>query len=359
MENTFKILYIIGYETLWKPETTGEATPARHRVDEKDEKSAGSIPEDRLFSKFCFSLVGRLSEEGIKSPETETGAWEAAEIEPATKADIDRDSSGWSDELRIFNGSLDTTQSDRCNRRPLWDCISSESSVEIPAGIGVELSETGEKGSGTGREGDCTLEKDHVAVYKKKPSGLKPTWCSLTKAVFSWFPVLQEHGHLREKHQSCDVLATGRKYRPFRLSVFPLNENISLSMPDFILIKTSECRKLSSSFVICSSIFADMWYCSGTEAVHTKEPWLKNLSTSTPDCIVISFPDMLQNSILTNSSGICLNVNCLTVFQKICDTLNNFCMLHSKGCVNLRSYYGPVFIHQIYHGVNIVSITYA
>ena len=359
MENIFKILYTIGYETLWKPKAIGEAPPARHRIAKKEKKSAGSVPEDRMFCKFCFPLVGRISEEGSKSPKTETGAWEATEIEPASKADFDTDSSGRSDELRIFNRPLDSAPGDRSDRRPFWNFISSEPSVEILAGAGVELSEARETGTGTERSSNPTLEALQMAPYKKTPKGLVPIWYFLTKAGSSWFLMLSEHGRPLEKHLYCNVLTIGRRYRPFRLSVFLQNENVSLFMPGFIPIRTLNPPKLPSFSVTCSSTSVAMWYYSGTAVVHTKESWSENLSISIPVCIVTGSLDTLQNSTQMNSSGICLNVNCPTAFPETCGTLNNFCILHSRECSNLRNYCGLVFIYQIYHGVNYVSITYA
>ena len=185
MENIFKILYTVGYETLWKPKATGEAAPARHRVAEKNEKSAGSVPENRMLCKFCFSLVERISEERFQSFGSETGVWEATKIKPATKTEADTVSPGRSDELRIYDRPLDSVPGDGNDRRPFWYFLSSESPVEVPAGDRMELSETGEESTGTGREGNRALEKDHVAVYKKKPKNLEPTWCSSMKADFS------------------------------------------------------------------------------------------------------------------------------------------------------------------------------
>lgn len=352
MENTFKILYTIGHETLRKPKATGKATPACHRVAEENEKSAGSVPENRLLCKFGISLVERVSEERLKSIRFETSAWEATQIESSSTADVDTVSPERSDELRIYDRPLDSAPCDRSDRRPFWHFLSSQSSVEIPNGAGLELPETGETSTGTGREGDCILEKHHVAVYKKKPKNLELIWCSSMKVDFSWFLTLSEHGHQEERLQSCAVRIDGKKSRPSRLSVSPQNGNASRFMLGFILTRTSNLPKLHGFSAICSNTSVVTWYCSGTAAPRIKEPRSVNLSVSIPVCTVIVSQDMLQNSIQTNSSGIRLNALCPIVFQETWDILNNFCILHSRECGNHKIYFGHVFMLQSYHGAN-------
>jgi len=91
---------------------------------------------------------------------------------------------------------------------------------------------------------------------------------------------------------------------------------------------------------------------SGTAVPRIKGHLSGSLSISIPGCTVIGSPDMRQNSIRTNSSGIRLNALCPTVFPETCVILNNFCILRFRDCGNPRIYSGLASMLQIYHGVN-------
>lgn len=223
----------------------------------------------------------------------------------------------------------------------------------------MELSEAGEKSTGTGRTGNCVLEKHHVAEYKKKPENSELTWYFWTKVGSCSFLTYSEHGHRGERLLSCVVQIDGRRFRLSLPSVSPQIENESLFMLVFTRTRTSNLQRSLSFSATCSSICVALWCCSGIVVPHIKGPLSENLSASIPGCLVTAFPDMLQSSTRMNLSGILLNVHCPIVFQETCLILNSSCILHYRECGNPRKYSGLVYMLLICRGVNNVSITYA
>lgn len=359
MESMLKILYTTKHETFWKPEATGEAAPAGHPVTEEKEKSAGSVTEIRMLGEFSFSLVERISEERLQCLETETGVREAAQIEPAAKTGIDPNIAERCDELRIYDRSLDSTQGNGSNRRSLWHFLSSKPPMAISRGTGLELPETGKKNSGKRRAGDCVLEKNHMAEYKKKPKRSEPTWCSSTRVGSCSFLTLSEHGRPGERLLSSAVQEDGKRSPLSLLSASLRNEKESQFMPVFTRTETSNLLKLPDFSIICSNICAAQWYCSGTAERRTKDPLSMRLSANIPVCIVTDSPDIPQNSTLMNLSGVRSNVPCPTVSPETCVILNNSCILRYRECGNPRKCSGLVSMLLICHGVNNVSFTYA
>ena len=303
-----------------------------------------------MFCKLGLSLVEIVSEKRCPGLGSETGARKAAQIKPASKEDVDTDSPERSNECRLYDRSLDSTPGNGNDRKTIWHFLPSQPPVEISNGDGMELSETGETKSRTRREGDWPLEEIFVAAYKKTPESLEPTWYSLMRADFFWFPMLSGRGHHGERPRSFGVRDSGKRSRPSRPSASLRTENESPCMPGSISNRTLSLLKWPNFSVTCSATCAVTWYCSGTVALHIKVSRLENLYASIPVCTRIDFPDMLQSLTRTNSSGILLNVLCLTVFQKICVILNNFYMLHSRECGNHRIYSGLVSTLPICHG---------
>jgi hypothetical protein len=352
MENIFEMMYTIGYETIWRPAATGAAAPASHRVAEKDQKPAGGVPEDRMFGEFSLPVVERVSEERLKGFKTEAGAGKAHEIDPASKTDGDTDSVKRSVELRVFDRPLDATPGGRSDRKAFWHFISPEPSMAVSAGTGVELPETGETGTGTEPEGNCTLEKEQLAVYKKKPKNLVLTWSFWTKAGSFWPPMSSERGLHEGKRPYCSAPITVKRFRPFLHSASRPNEGVLPCTPDFIPTETSNPLKWLGFSVICSSTSTAMWYCSGTGVLRIKERQLKKSSENIIVYTASGFPDMHQNSIRMNSYGILSSARCPTVRLKICVILSNCCILHSKKSGNPKKGYGLAFMLLNYHGVN-------
>ena len=350
MENMFEMMYTIGYETIWRPTATGAAAPASHRVAEKDQKPAGGVPEDRMFGEFSLPLVERVSEERRKGFKTEASAGKAHEIDPASKKDGDTDFVKRSVELRVFNRCLDATSGGRSDRKPFWHFISPEPSMAVSAGTGVELPETGETGTGTEPEGNCTLEKEQLAVYKKKPKNLMLTWSFWTKAGSFWHPMLSERGLHEGKRLYCSAPITVKRFRPFLHSASLPNEGMLPCTPDFIPTETSNPLKWLGFSGICSSTSAAMWYCSGIGVLRIKERRLKKSLENIIVYTASGFPDMHQNSIRMNSYGILSNALCPIVCQKICVILNNYCILQCKRYGNPRKDSGRVSMLRNYHG---------
>jgi len=347
------------HETKWKPETAGKATSASHPAAEKEEESAGSIPEIGMFREFSLPLVERISEERLQSLETETGVRETAQIKPTAETGIDTDTTERGDELRIYDRPLDSTPGDGGNRETLWHILSYEPPMAIPDRTWLELSEAGKEGDRAGRSGDCVLEKHHVAEYKKKPENSKPIWCSSTKVDSCSFLTCSEHGHRGERLLSCGVPTNGIRFRLSRLSVSPRTENESLFMPVFTPTKTSNRLRLLNFSSTCSNNCVVPWYCSGTAVPRIKEPQSENLSASIHGCLVTASLAMPRNSIPMNSSGIPLSMPCPIVLQETCAILKSSYIPHYRECGNLRKCSGLASMLLSCHGVNNVSITYA
>jgi hypothetical protein len=346
------------HETKRNPKATREATPTCDRIAEKRKQLVGSSKRNRVFSKFGISLAAVLQtrRRGVLEIKACARATDKTEIQPETC--FNPHSIKGCSFLGLRHGFMDHPASSQSNRETLWHNLSSEPSLAFSNIFGVELPEAREKGTGTGRVINPTMETLQMAPYKKKPNGLAPTLSFLTKAGFFLFPVSGAPGRLGDKLRTCPWQETGQKYPPFLLSVFLQKENMLPSIFDFIPVKMYALQKWNDFCTIFFIILKDLLSFCGIVAWFTGLRWLLDFLNDTRELIPISFRGTHPNLILMNLYGHSLKEPLQTQFLRIWFILKkHFCHL-CRGFEIHRNSYGLVYMLLICHGNNL-SITYA
>lgn len=346
------------HETKRNPKATREATPTCNRIAEKRKQLVGSSKRNRLFGKFGISLAADLQTRRRGCLEIKAGARATDKTEIQTETCFNPYSIKGCSFLGLRHGFMDHPASSKSNRETLRHNLSPEPSVAFSNISGVELPEAREKGTGTGRVVNPTLETLQMAPYKKKPNRLVPTSSFLTKVGFFLFPVSGVHGHLVGKLRTCLWQETGQKYLPFLLSVFLQRENMLPSIFDFIPVKMYALQKWNGFCTIFFIILKDLLSFCGIAAWFTGLRWLLDFLNDIRECLPIFSRGMHPNLILMNLYGPSLKEPLQTRFLRIWFILKkHFCHL-CRGFAIHRNSYGLVYMLLICHGNNL-SITYA
>ena len=346
------------HATPWKPEATRKATPTGDRIAETRMEAVGGSQEDRLFSKLRVPMATGVREEGRSRAFVQTGSRKTPQAFHPPEARIDPDSFKGGPKLRVHHRSLDPEASGGSDRAEVWSPLPSASCVAGLDRPGVELPETREAGAGAGRGGHRPLETISLAIYKKTPQSLGPTWCFWMSLAFCSSPASVGRGRQEGKLPSCNAPATGARSRRFRRSVFLRRGDGLPSMPISTPIKTSKTAKWRSFWDICSSTCEGRSFSCGITAGCIEGMPSENASVNTLACIPNDFPIMPRNSIRRSLFGTILSALWPTVFQGIWSISKISWIPHCSVYANHATYFGRVFEHQIYPG-NRFSITYA
>lgn len=185
------------------------------------------------------------------------------------------------------------------------------------------------------------MEALQVASYKKKPKNLMPTWFSSMKAAFCSFPTCAELGHQKEKHRCITTLIGEVKFPPSVRFLFLPSGSIWPSTCNSMK-EMSRVWTLKLSSAICSSIYQVTLFSYGTIPPYIGVSWLRNTYKNIQDFWLKSSLAMRQNLIPLSSFGHKLIMNFLIPPQKMCDNLKPCSLNLLKGCLNHKSFYGPV-----------------
>lgn len=346
------------HETIWNPKATRKAAPTRHRAAERRLYSVGSSKEARLFGKFGLSLAADVPARRRRSHEGKAGTGASAKTDAWPKEVIDTNFTKRASFAWIPHRFVDPKAYCRGDREKVRCRVSSQSSLALSNGTGLELPEARKAGQRVRREGDTALETLRMAAYKKTRIGLAPIWYFLTKAASFWFPISGAHGRRGVKLPICLSREIGQRYRQYPPLAFLPKESASPCTSDSIPVKTSRHRKSKGFCTIsCVILMARLFFC-GIRAWFIELPLLRNVLNSIIESTRISFPVMRLNLTLLNLYGRSLKELLRTLFPRIWSILKTPFYRPCVGFAIRSVSYGHASGHRICPGDR-VSITYA
>lgn len=294
------------YETIWKPQTVGEAAATRHPIAKDWQELVGSGPFSRSVQKLCMPMVSNLPKQRNKGTSSQANSRTTSEIIPAPKEETDESSVEGSHCTGLHHGSLDLEA--HCNGNPeTFPCwLSPQSYLAYSAGFGVELPEARASGTGKRRGEDCTLETLPLAPDKKKLKNLAPISPSSMKAGSCLSPTSVRLGLPEAKLPFTD---TAIKETEFPQSLRLRSRQKKGSWPFTCgFTHTTYWGEMSRySCGISCDTSVDRLFCSGITALLIKKSLSKDSCLRHPDSRSNGYRDTPLNSTPLNMSGLRVN----------------------------------------------------
>lgn len=347
------------YETIWKPQTIGEAPPTRDSIAERGQKSFRDSKESRFFDQFSHALAGRLQEERRRGIVALACARSPLQTYRATKEATDGIAIERGAGDGLWNRPLDDTAGKKNNQAGVWGNLSRQPFVAFFDRVGMELAETGGPGKGKKRKSNRTLEAVPVAAYKKSPRSSWRIFSLLMKPVACLSRQFAKPGRCEDRRPFYGIVIDGIGFQLYRGSASARRETILAFTGDFIK-KILPAMKLFLSLNISHGISRGISWLSGTVVRLIGAGKSKNFYLLTRVYARNDFQDMHRNSILMNLFGRISSATQAmqrrTIFLPwdAC-WLNLFIELNA-----LRNYCDPALMRQIcLGGRGSTSITYA
>ena len=346
MDTFPEICYVVGHETTRKRPRTRKTKTSCHRPVAGWQITSSRRRHDRIFPKFHCPLVSGVAATGGQGTSDEADPRTTPWALGGTKAKAQTTFAQGSPGSRVFHQPVDIEAHGGAHRDTLRDTLSSRSCVEnSPEGPGLELAEAGEKSDPAGREGDRSLEARHLAPYKKKRNGLRPTWSFSMRADFSSSPTWPKPGRRSDRRRFSGTATSGTRFRPFQGSRFRRPADGWGSTSTFIRPISPGWRS-SDSFGIFSVICAGPWFFCGTGAPSTGADWSRISYENKRDCGFTVSPRIPPRSIRMNSFGRRPSMICPTELHGISGTSTNSCVDRSDASGIHRGCCGRAFMHR-------------
>lgn len=347
------------HETIWKPQTIGEASPTRDSIAERGQKSFRGSKESRFFDQFSNALAGNLQEGRRQRIVAITCARPSLQTCRPTEEAVDRIAfkRGAGDGLR--DRHLDDPTGKRNNQTGVWDNLSRQSFVAVFDRVGVELAEAGTPGKGKERKSNCALEAVSVAAYKKRPKSLRRIFSLLMRRVAFLFQQFATPGQCEDRRLSCGIVIAGIEFQLYQQSALARRENV-LAFTGGFTRKILPAMKLFLFSNIFHGIFRVISWLFGTVVRLTGAGRSRIFCFLNREYARNDSRDMLLSSILMNLFGR-ISSAIQVMPRRIIFLPWDACWLNLFiGSNVLRNYYDPALMRQICHGErSSVSITYA
>lgn len=347
------------YETIWKPQAIGEATPTRHPVAAKGQESSRGSGGSRRLRKFCLSMETGASEERGRRTVSQACFWPPSQTLSLSEKGVSQSASERTSCSRIWDRPMDHPPCKGGDSKVFWGVLSPKSFMAVFNRVGVELSEASTASQRERRSCHSPLEAVSLAAYKKSLNDLTPILSSSMKAAVFLSLMSVEHGRLKDRHPSCGIATKEGRYRLSLLLRSVPRENAwvftGVSMTQILPAIKSW---LFSSF--CCVIFRDILCSYGIIARLIRVAMSSSSWQLIKGFMRKGFLDTLQNLTRMNSFGHILNVRRPTrypiIFRnwRICWSILSTNFDIPKDC------FGRAFTLLSYHGqARYVSITYA
>ena len=347
------------HETMWKPQTIGEAPPTRDSITERGQKSFRSSEKSRLIDQLSNSLAGSLQKERGCGLIAIARTRSPLQTHRATKEATDGIAIERGAGDGIWNRHLDDTTGEKNNQTGVWGNLSRQPFVAVFDRVGMELAEAGVPGKGKKRKSNRALEAVPVAAYKKKTKNSVRIFSLLMKPVACLSRQSAILGRCEERPLSCDIVIAGIEFRLYRRSVSARKENILAFIGDFTG-KILPALRLFLFSNIFHGIFKAISLLYGMVVQPIGVGKLKSFYLLTREYERSDFQATLRNSTRMNLSGHISNAMQVMPRQIIFPSWG-VCWLNL--CIEskiLRNYCGHAFMRQICHGErHSVSIAYA
>lgn len=307
----------MGHETKREPQAVGKAAAKGHCHAACRQVLPSCIRKDQGFHKFGCALVPDLSKERARGNPEPSQMGTAIPFNRSAEERIGKNTAERSHCIRIYHRSMDTKADCTANphhvRSVLYLCGGLEASTP---NFWMELPKAGTTCFAKKRKSHCILEKGNVALYKKKPTNLVPTWRFLTRAVSCLCRLFEKPGRQEGKHPSCATVTVMRRFRPLE------------ALPSLLIVDVLDCMfgsmhiilragKLLGSCGICCVICVGRWCWSGMVAPFIKGEMLKASCKIRKDFMSTVSLDTHRNLIRLNMCGRTASVTCLTAHTKI------------------------------------------
>jgi len=333
----------MGYETKWKSQTVRKAASASHNHAAFRQTISHSGSKGESLSEFGGTMASELSKDGPKRNSEPGQMGTAIPLDRSSEREAKEKATARSWCNRIRHRLMDVKTYCASDSGRLRSPIYARGGVEtVTQRFWLELPKAGTTRSSKRRKSHCTLEKQDMASYKKKPKDLGPILPFWTKAGFCSYRTFVKLGHLRAAHRSF-VIATGViGSRSSEVSPYLLVVNTWVFMSVFMPITSPE-RKSLLFCGICCIICAGMLFWSGTVGLSTKGQTSK-FSWKRPSVFMsIDFLAMPRKLIRLNMFGLMENAICPTVCMKTRFTWGLICIVPSVEYAVLSNFLNLAF----------------
>ena len=302
MEISLQLEYNRGHETPWNPRTVGKAAPAGHPFVQSGQEPASHCTGFECFSEFSIPMASDLPRKRgwrVKAP---TDARPSSQADRSSKKASCPGPPERPSGCGVSDRYMDFKPRGKGDPSTVRRSLSSQSRMETPRRLGVELSEAGATCFTKRRGRDRSLETVPLASYKKTPTDVGPIWSFLMNRVFCSFRTLLGLGPRKGRLPFSTTFTNRIVFRPSMLwpyrrkgNVWPCTFNFELGiLRDWI-------STLSSN--ICFAIFEAPLFYYGIEAPFIGGKRSNNISSNIPGSTrSISLP-MRRNSIRQNMFG--------------------------------------------------------
>lgn len=349
MDTISKICYPIGHETLWDIQTTGKEKASSDCLAESWTQLSLHRCKIEIFFEFGSTVVPNLPEEGDKRASTQANTWAPTRVIAISKTETAQDSGERTPIRRLHHRFMDAKEDCQGNRKALLGALSPRSRMVADGRTGVELPETRTQSAGERRSGDCSLEEDHLATYKKKPKNLKPIWPFSMNPDFCSFPTFERPGPRWGRLPSCGTITSGIGSPSSRRSPSPRIVN-GWGCTSISIRSTSPVWRSSTFCAIFCVTLKERWYFSGMVEQSIGASLYETSSKSKQGFMSFVSRLMLRRSILRSLSGPTPSVLCPTARPTICKNSECSYAAPSKGLRAPSGYCGPAYKPPICHG---------
>lgn len=283
------------YETTWKSHTAGKTTSAGHHHAPFRQNIPCRFTNIESFLELGGALVSGLSKERQERnpPPSQMGATFlfSSSSEGTAKEKTSPRSCG----SRIFHRLVDTTTYRTNDSIRLWNPVYAGRGMEnVAPRFWMELSKTGTASLATKRKGNCILEVQNMATYKKKPMHLRHILSLSMKVGSCSYPMFVKRGLRQDARRSFDIATSMIRFRSSEVLRYRLTVNASVCMSDFMPI-TSTVQMLSLFCGICCATCASMWFWFWITVLSINGVTLKNSFENLGDFVFIGCRAMHQN----------------------------------------------------------------
>ena len=343
MEIFAQLVYTGEHATPWNARAAGKAASAGHPFVQSGEEPASHRTSFEGFCEFSVPVASGLPGKRCSRNKASSDARPSSKADRKPKTSSCPSALEWPSGFWVSNRFVDPKPGspDDCPR--VWRSIPSQSRLEAPCRVGVELPETGTTSVTKKRGRDCSLETVPLAPYKKTPTDLGPIWSSSMNRASCSFRTSRGLGLPKGRRPFITIFTNKIVSRPSVLwpyrrngGVWPSTFNCGLGMsPAWISALSSKL-----CFVICAVQSFDY----GTEEPSIGGKRSNNISESALASRRNISQPMHRNSIRQNIFGPRRTVSWPTVRPRTWQNSRHSSEIQLGECESHRGSFGHVFM---------------